>query len=286
MRKLFYVAIILMIASSCTKNDNMSMHEERTETGNTNVSGLQDKVLVMHVNAPNGLPVRSSPSASGERIGLLEDLSPVEVIREETEIVTLDGISGKWTFIKSGTIEGWVFGGYLSMLSPQMIMHNRPAISTEPVEGTIGYIGEYIFNDLNISRRRDVVSIEKYIEAMGLRQNYRLIDEGSWETMLHGGGIRQSYTIESGAYKIYLFANLSEGIFIVSQFVIELNNSDYLHLFPFRTMDEYLTNVTFGPIAETGSDFIRYFYETDYNTWILNFRNGILHSLTYAAYFS
>ncbi len=67
----------------------------------------------IHVNVPEGLRVRSSPGLDGNIINKLADKEPVEVIEFSKEMVEIDGINGRWAFVRSGEIEGWVFDGYL-----------------------------------------------------------------------------------------------------------------------------------------------------------------------------
>jgi hypothetical protein len=67
---------------------------------------------IMYVNSPEGLRVRASPSINGDRIGLLDHLTEVRIIREDNDIVIIEGIEGKWVFIIS-PVGGWVFSGFL-----------------------------------------------------------------------------------------------------------------------------------------------------------------------------
>jgi hypothetical protein len=68
---------------------------------------------ILSVNSPEGLRIRNRPSINGERIFLLPDKTLVEEIRKDQQIVKIDGINGKWAYIRFGNIYGWVFDGYL-----------------------------------------------------------------------------------------------------------------------------------------------------------------------------
>jgi hypothetical protein len=74
----------------------------------------QDRIGdIMLVNATLGLRVRNSPSLNSDRIGLLNYLTEVRIIEEDSNIVNIDGIEGKWVLVHTNNIEGWIFDGYL-----------------------------------------------------------------------------------------------------------------------------------------------------------------------------
>jgi hypothetical protein len=125
MKKIIFILTILIIfLSSCTRKNNTNQEKKifpdekridliiNDETTERLINKEQNS-KIMYVNSPEGLRVRNSPGLDGDRIGLLENLVEVNILKEEQETVTIDGIIGKWTFIKINNIEGWVFGGYL-----------------------------------------------------------------------------------------------------------------------------------------------------------------------------
>ena len=65
------------------------------------------------VYSETGLSIRKEPSLEGERLGVLEDRTPLVILSEEKEILNIQGASGKWSRIRYGSGEGWVFGGFL-----------------------------------------------------------------------------------------------------------------------------------------------------------------------------
>ena len=74
----------------------------------------QDRIGdIMLVNATLGLRIRNSPSLNSDRIGLLNYLTEVRIIEEDSNIVNIDGIEGKWVLVHANNIEGWVFDAYL-----------------------------------------------------------------------------------------------------------------------------------------------------------------------------
>ena len=123
MKNSIHVFLILTIVlMSCSRNNgvefenNAQLVSEYLEEVVFDVpSTMQEANNTMFVNAPAGLRVRNSPSINGSIIGVLGDLTEVFALRKEDNKVTIDGIDGKWTYIISNTIEGWVFGGFLSL---------------------------------------------------------------------------------------------------------------------------------------------------------------------------
>lgn len=101
------VLFIALLLCSCTREKKeVNVVLGQTETG---AAGAGKKMLV---NASAGLRLRDKPSTEGERLGVLEHLTEVNVIREDTTIVTIGGVEGKWVYIDSPA-EGWVFSGFL-----------------------------------------------------------------------------------------------------------------------------------------------------------------------------
>lgn len=67
----------------------------------------------MYVDSLEGLNVRNSPSLNGEKISLLQNKTRVEVLQINEEKINIDGILGKWVLIRTKTVQGWVFSGFL-----------------------------------------------------------------------------------------------------------------------------------------------------------------------------
>jgi hypothetical protein len=70
----------------------------------------------MYVNSPEGLRIRNLPSINGERIGLLENFTKVNVVKEDLNVHNINGTEGRWVYI-STPIEGWIFDGFLTDLN-------------------------------------------------------------------------------------------------------------------------------------------------------------------------
>jgi hypothetical protein len=67
----------------------------------------------MYVNSFEGLHVYNLPNINGESVGLLNFLTEVYAIREDNNIVNINGVDGRWVYINIEGIEGWVFNDYL-----------------------------------------------------------------------------------------------------------------------------------------------------------------------------
>ena len=105
MSKLYISVILTVFLASCfAKNGNEPA-----------VAVADESNRAMFVNAPAGLRVRNSPSVHGDVIGALSDLSEVVAVRENDHSETINGIEGRWTFVETDDIQGWVFGGFLSL---------------------------------------------------------------------------------------------------------------------------------------------------------------------------
>jgi hypothetical protein len=74
----------------------------------------QEISTVMYVNAPMGLPVRSSPDIDGKIVGTLAHMTELRVIRAHNSIVTIDGVTGRWIYVATENTAGWVFEDYLT----------------------------------------------------------------------------------------------------------------------------------------------------------------------------
>jgi uncharacterized protein YgiM (DUF1202 family) len=126
MKNICLCLCLFILLISCKKNnnenqniigttiDNVEMINDNIETGSSEIQINQALNKTMYINASGGLRVRNLPSVDGERIGLLDYSTQVTITREENNNVIIDGIEGKWVYIKADNIEGWVFSGYLS----------------------------------------------------------------------------------------------------------------------------------------------------------------------------
>jgi len=67
----------------------------------------------LYVNSVEGLRIRDNPDVSANVIGRLKHLDKVSIIDTDTKTVIIDEIKGNWKKVKTASLSGWVFGGYL-----------------------------------------------------------------------------------------------------------------------------------------------------------------------------
>jgi len=103
------LVLLLLTGFFINKNfQNNSVVQKNNTVTTVNESSNSKK---MYVNATSGLRVRSLPSTDSERLGLLDHLIEVDVIKEGN-IEIINGVRGKWVYINS-PMEGWVYSGFL-----------------------------------------------------------------------------------------------------------------------------------------------------------------------------
>jgi len=129
MKKLVLL-ILIIILSGCSKKNDVVLENSKAdvELENSKTFETQEINRQMYVSASEGLRVRDTPNLDGEKIALLDYLTEVTVEREDKDIISISGVDGKWTFVKSGNIEGWVFGGYLSSYKPSQETANETSL--------------------------------------------------------------------------------------------------------------------------------------------------------------
>jgi ankyrin repeat protein/ABC-type amino acid transport substrate-binding protein len=67
-------------------------------------------------NNAQGVAFRAQPSASAPVLEQIPDRSELEVIRKRGPIIELEGRSGRWTQVRWGSKEGWVFDSWLARI--------------------------------------------------------------------------------------------------------------------------------------------------------------------------
>ena len=122
--KLFYLSVLIV---ACNKNTQIQPSIDKVNNNiidapivSLETIGQKDLNIIMYVNSLEGLRVRKLPSISEEKIGTLDYLTEVKIIKEDDNIVNINGIDGKWVHIIA-PIEGWVFNGYLE----NMVQHKN-----------------------------------------------------------------------------------------------------------------------------------------------------------------
>jgi hypothetical protein len=283
MKNLIYILVLIVVLSSCSRKSDIELKDEihsEMEITETNVYDAQKTDIKMYVNSPEGLRVRNSPGIGGDRIGLLDDLTEVLVIKEDENNINIDGIDGKWTFIAADNIQGWVFDGYLT-LEPQ---HIRLTV----IE-TINGIAEYISNDLNLynSYRFDGNSLQEYLAVFNITGGYNILEKNTFENRFKE--IQDIYVIEYGYNRLEISVVPRLRKYLLDSLDIKINRENYLLLFPYRTMAEFMAADNFGElynprlIISLGDEYIHYNVKEE--IWALRFtKSGLLYEIAYRPY--
>lgn len=88
-----------------------------------------DEIRVKYVNVKDGLNVREAPDRAAKRIATIPRGEKLRILEEQSGTITIDNITGKWTKISDGKIQGWAFGGFLSDTAPQQTQAQPAATS-------------------------------------------------------------------------------------------------------------------------------------------------------------
>jgi len=147
-----------------------------------------------------------------------------------------------------------------------------------PNKQTIEYISAYIFNDLKL--KWSYKNIEEILTALNITENYTIKDSIVKNTEITGGkGYFFLYDIETSQYKIRLSAHSDNNSFLTNPIIyrlysikVKLNENNYLKLFPYRKMKDYIGNNEFGdfyPVDQGENNIYYYMREI-----ILEYSNG------------
>jgi len=271
-----YISLILCFFFFGCKKENIVKiaSEENTQELDIidSLENTENTILVMYVNAPGGLSVKNIPSINGDILDLLEDRKEIIVLREEQNIVNIDGINGKWTLIESSDIQGWVFGGYLT---------KAPRAQEIQELASIREIVETIFDNNPITEK----TFYNMSDAAKLFNSFRIVKEWVYQSIHDPTSFTTMYTIEADHYilSIWIPRN-SDGSFRIKIDEVFLDVTNYLFLFPHRTMEDFLADDNFGWVYETTENEIRY-SDMDPSDCVLKFENGFLYSIKMLRYF-
>jgi len=217
---------------------------------------------IMYVNAEDGLRIRAEPSTGSSIVRALQHGQRI-VVAERSASATIDGITDYWYKISSEA--GWIFGGYLS--SFPMV---NPALN------------EYKFNNV-LSLFEFIVGYEK-IEKQHIEDYSFLLDNKTIPNKTVSREDVRFLTVSSSNIDIVI--QKYESFYEIYDIIIN-QNSDYMNMFPYKRIAEYLSDRSFGTIQASSNNQIIYslsYYTTDSWTWefgvTLNFdMNGTLHDV-------
>jgi hypothetical protein len=132
---------------------------------------------ISRVNSPEGLSLRKNAASDAERITIIPDKQRVTVLDVDANAVTIDGINNFWYLVEYDYMTGWVFGGYLTSISPfgfdettgtitHYVGDSLDIIIPEQIDGiAVTAIGEHAFSNHGITSLvipEGVISIGEY----------------------------------------------------------------------------------------------------------------------------
>ena len=150
---------------------------------------------------------------------------------------------------------------------------------------SIENIRDFILNDLGINRRFN--SIDELVFILNIINNYE-IEIKTMQNWHYDEVIDYFYYIESEQYNIELFKNEFFIEYRIISFEIKINENNYLNIFPYLTMDEYIETNDFDKIKNIKDNIIEYMIDTESRNeyCYLIFENDILKSFRIVYYFT
>ena len=291
MKRMGYISLIFaLFFLSCIERNNPETNI--IEVSEIDVPAIQNLNIIKFVNAPAGLNVRNSPNINSDRIGALMDLTEVLVIREDGITFNIDGVDGKWTLIETNSIEGWVFGGFLSseplrVMEQNLFSQNIGITPQKTIDDIMtNYIFPYLNSNFNFDNRHNFNesnTFEGLLSGLQISRGFRIAEEFSWES-IHGN-IVTTYVIEYGSFSFTVWDLVyGSNRYRLNSVRIYLDEEgEFLNLFPYRTMEEFIGDEGFGRVEFHGDDFIC--YVIGYSMlWALNFDNGELKSISWEGF--
>ena len=161
-------------------------------------------------------------------------------------------------------------------ISESKITENYSASETAAQKfDSINSAMDYIFGENFKLKEEKYYNLQDVLASF---PNYRLIRENTYES-IHGG-FYTIYIIEGDHYTVEVWdIHSSNDGYKIYPLEFAINETNYLHLFPYQTMNEYLTMDNFGEIYEIKEETITYTRYNDRCT--LRFSNGLLKSIEY-----
>jgi len=155
----------------------------------------------------------------------------------------------------------------------------------------IQQIWNYILENNNLKENYN--NIEELLLALNLHDGYNLT-ESIWEDAYSGGGTVDIYTIEWNQHKLIIY-NIRGGPpkYFIGDFTIEINENNYLNIFPYNNIDEYYNDKNFGMLYSIKDNRVSYYinkmYKDSYGNvgfCHLYFENGILKYFQYVTFWT
>ncbi|MCB1160778.1 MAG: SH3 domain-containing protein [Leptospiraceae bacterium] len=106
MKNIILVSIFIFVSLFSTNCKESKSIDSRTTSSD-------NQTVFKYVTPKSGLIMRSKPSTSGKKLGLIPFKSKVKIIEESKEVLTISGATGRWTKVNYNKQDAWVFGGFL-----------------------------------------------------------------------------------------------------------------------------------------------------------------------------
>ena len=295
--RILICSIMIILFWGCTRQKNIEPIVEQdnkiidSENKTEKIYDINEVKYVMYVNNPSGrITVYDAPFFNDNRDNRshLNNLAKVNVIKEEGEIFNIGGRDGKWVYVISEKTKGWVFSGDLSLNEPQRIPPKNPFDkNTKFPLLNIADISKYIIWDLKLYSTAYAYSLDEFLSTINLPKDYSIIKNSSFPSKHSNSIIEEYFIIVKDSFKLTIWANDDDDRYLIMGIEVIINEKNYIHLFPYKTKNEYIKSDNFGRITEYGADYIEYLIDTssgDGDYWILEFKNDILYAIKFATY--
>lgn len=289
MKNIIYILMIILLSSCLRQNNAEHQMNNSSEEVNTFDVSFQELNIAMYINSMVGLVVRESPDPNGIIIAFLDYSTEVFALKKDEREVIIDGVKSNWVYIINGNIQGWVYDIYLSSIKPNyeqqedlaLIIDEYKIIPEPMTEYTLRDIIRFISRDYHYFRPRNANSLREYLGLNNITEEYIIMNRRTIDGF-HSISSLELYEIEVGVLKLSVVENEYEKRYLTLTVEIELNENNYLHLFPYMNIEEYKIIDNFGEIHRQGIDYLEYTIDED--RWGLIFYYGKLVSIEYKSF--
>ncbi|MDA3900730.1 MAG: SH3 domain-containing protein [Spirochaetes bacterium] len=153
MLKKYYILFLIffIVISGCNQNrtsetdeqqslEQAEEEEPQSQKASNQMEGIVyfDSPVIRFISAPSGLSLRKAPNASAEKITVIPFGTKISVYRQTKETESVNDselgrkITDQWLFIQGEKWEGWVFGGYTSLMKTTEIDHALMLLAEKP----------------------------------------------------------------------------------------------------------------------------------------------------------
>ena len=202
-----------------------------------------------------------------------------------------------------------IITGLIVFLITGIIIFSLFANDKKTKNNTIEDITYIIFNELKLDLNYN--NIEDLLKVLNISENYDIKKSVEKNTIQSGEGFLHLFNIVSEQYNIWLWVfsyspdviddpnSIDDPIrYYLSAIEIQINDNNFLHLFPYIKMEEYMSDNNFGEQStdyqQEGSIYyymrheemgVKYNEYESFSSSELKFNNGLLKSITITTYF-